>query len=66
MWFEPEFGAPGILTISANMPYLQIWRETSEKTWKPETLGRRWSETGNIVSGTSRRVTWTVTARSSS
>ncbi len=27
MWFTPAFGEPGILTISANMPYLQIWRE---------------------------------------
>ena len=41
MWFEPAFGEPGILTISANMPYLQIWRDTSGKgagSWESETL----------------------------
>ncbi len=26
MWFEPAYGEPGILTISANMPSIKIWR----------------------------------------
>ncbi|MEW6366433.1 MAG: VCBS repeat-containing protein [Acidobacteriota bacterium] len=40
MWFKPAFGEPGILTISANMPYLQIWREPggSGTGFKAETL----------------------------
>ncbi|MAW59380.1 MAG: hypothetical protein CMJ94_00945 [Planctomycetes bacterium] len=37
MWWEPAFGDPGILTISANMPYLQIWRRGSAG-WTSETL----------------------------
>jgi hypothetical protein len=37
MWFEPAFGEPGILTISANMPYLQIWRG-GHGAWQAETL----------------------------
>ncbi len=40
MWFKPAFGEPGILTISANMPYLQIWREAGGPGtgFKAETL----------------------------
>ena len=37
MWWEPAYGEPGILTISANMPYLQIWRKELG-TWEAETL----------------------------
>ncbi|MEO0650044.1 MAG: VCBS repeat-containing protein [Planctomycetota bacterium] len=37
MWWEPAFGDPGILTISANMPYLQMWRKELG-TWESETL----------------------------
>lgn len=38
MWFSPEHGEPGILTISANMPYLQIWREGPAGKFTAETL----------------------------
>lgn len=40
MWFKPAFGEPGILTISANMPYLQIWRQAGGPGtgFKAETL----------------------------
>lgn len=40
MWFTPAYGDPGILTISANMPYLQIWREPNGRGtgWKATTL----------------------------
>ncbi len=37
MWFQPTFGEAGILTISANMPYLQIWRGGAG-AWEAETL----------------------------
>jgi len=37
MWWEPAFGEPGILTISANMPYLQIYRRGADG-WSAETL----------------------------
>ncbi len=37
-WFKPAFGKPGILTISANLPHLQIWRESSPGKWQAETL----------------------------
>ena len=37
MWWDPLFGEPGILTISANMPFLQIWRKAGEG-WTPELL----------------------------
>ena len=40
MWFEPEYGAPGILTISANMPSVKIWRKKG-KSWVAESL---WSQ----------------------
>ena len=40
MWWDPKYGEPGILTISANMPYMLIWRRDGGK-WKPELL---WSE----------------------
>ena len=36
-WFEPAFGEPGILTISANMPMIKIWREGSDG-WTSELL----------------------------
>jgi hypothetical protein len=37
MWWDPLHGEPGILTISANMPYLQVWRAAAGG-WAPETL----------------------------
>ncbi|QDU69510.1 FG-GAP repeat domain-containing protein [Engelhardtia mirabilis] len=37
LWWEPLYGEPGILTISANMPFLQIWR-SEDGTWTPELL----------------------------
>jgi len=37
MWFEPVHGEPGILTISANVPKLAIWRKGSAG-WTKETL----------------------------
>ncbi|MHC4261295.1 MAG: FG-GAP repeat domain-containing protein [Planctomycetota bacterium] len=37
MWWQPAFGEPGILTISANMPYLQVWRGELGG-WEAETL----------------------------
>jgi hypothetical protein len=40
MWWEPKFGDPGILTISANMPYMMLWHREGGK-WVPELL---WSE----------------------
>jgi hypothetical protein len=40
MWFEPVFGEPGILTISANAPMLKIWRNDGT-TWRSEVL---WTE----------------------
>jgi hypothetical protein len=40
VWWEPKFGEPGILTISANMPYLLLWRREGGK-WTPEIL---WTE----------------------
>lgn len=40
MWWDPKYGEPGILTISANMPYMMIWRRDGGK-WTPELL---WSE----------------------
>ena len=40
MWWDPKYGEPGILTISANMPYMLIWRRDGGK-WTPELL---WSE----------------------
>ena len=40
MWWDPKYGEPGILTISANMPYMTIWRRDGGK-WVPELL---WSE----------------------
>lgn len=48
MWFEPAFGEPGVLTISANMPFMQIWRRDGG-SWKPETI---WSQ---IVGGKEQR-----------
>lgn len=36
-WFEPAFGEPGVLTLSANLSYLKLWRP-SEAGWAPETL----------------------------
>ena len=36
-WFEPAFGEPGVLTLSANLSYLKLWRP-SESGWLPETL----------------------------
>lgn len=36
-WFEPAFGEPGILTISANMPMIKIWRQ-SGNSWNSELL----------------------------
>lgn len=36
-WFEPAFGEPGILTISANMPMIKIWRQLGD-TWESELL----------------------------
>ncbi len=36
-WFEPAFGEPGILTISANMPMIKIWREGADG-WSSELL----------------------------
>jgi hypothetical protein len=36
-WFEPAFGEPGVLTLSANLSYLKLWRP-SESGWVPETL----------------------------
>lgn len=41
MWFEPAFGEPGILTISANAAYLKIWRNGGGN-WTPEVL---WTQT---------------------
>jgi hypothetical protein len=41
MWFEPAFGEPGILTISANAAFLKIWRDEGG-TWTPEVL---WTQT---------------------
>ncbi len=40
MWFEPAFGKPGILTISANMPMIKIWRQQGDR-WSSQIL---WSE----------------------
>ncbi|QDU69512.1 FG-GAP repeat domain-containing protein [Engelhardtia mirabilis] len=37
LWWEPLYGEPGILTISANMPFLQIWRSKGG-AWTPELL----------------------------
>jgi hypothetical protein len=37
MWFEPAHGEPGILTISANVPKLAIWRK-GDAGWTKETL----------------------------
>jgi hypothetical protein len=37
MWFEPVHGEPGILTISANVPKLAIWRKGGAG-WTKETL----------------------------
>lgn len=48
MWWEPAFGEPGILTISANMPYLQVWRRGASD-WSVETL---WTQ---IVGGKEQR-----------
>lgn len=48
MWFEPAFGEPGILTISANMPYLCIWHRKGN-TWQPTVL---WSQ---VVGGKEQR-----------
>jgi FG-GAP-like repeat len=49
MWWDPVFGEPGILTISANMPFMQIWRRVDNK-WTPETI---WSQ---IVGGREQRL----------
>jgi len=40
MWFEPQGSAPGILTISANVPALQLWRESKpgKGDWSATTL----------------------------
>ena len=35
--FEPEFGEPGLLTISANAAFVEIWREV-DGAWTNETL----------------------------
>lgn len=48
MWWDPAFGEPGILTISANMPFMQMWRRVDNK-WTPETI---WSQ---IVGGREQR-----------
>jgi VCBS repeat protein len=37
MWWDPEFGEPGILSISGNMPYMLIWRQVGNE-WKSELL----------------------------
>jgi hypothetical protein len=37
MWYEPPFGEPGILTISANMPSVKLWRRSGDG-WEGETL----------------------------
>ena len=36
-WFEPAYGEPGVLTLSANLSYLKLWRP-AESGWAPETL----------------------------
>lgn len=41
VWFEPAFGEPGILTISANAAFLKIWRNDGGD-WTPEVL---WTQT---------------------
>ncbi len=37
MWFEPAYGEPGILTISANASQLSLWRNRGE-SWEAEVL----------------------------
>lgn len=37
VWFEPMMGEPGVLTISANVPMLALWRE-SDAGWTREVL----------------------------
>ncbi len=37
MWYEPPYGEPGILTISANMPSVKMWRKSGDE-WVGETL----------------------------
>jgi hypothetical protein len=39
-WFDPAFGQPGIMTISGNSPFLQMWRESKPGAgdWQAETL----------------------------
>lgn len=48
MWWDPVYGEPGILTISANMPFMQIWRRDGGK-WEAEML---WSQ---VVGGREQR-----------
>lgn len=37
VWWQPVFGEAGILTISANAPYLRLWRP-GDGGWQAETL----------------------------
>jgi FG-GAP-like repeat len=48
MWWDPEFGEPGILSISANMPFMLMWRK-SGNSWTSELL---WT---SVVGGKEQR-----------
>ncbi|HKX45867.1 MAG TPA: FG-GAP-like repeat-containing protein, partial [Planctomycetota bacterium] len=37
LWFDPQHGEPGILTISGNLPYLKLWRRAGAE-WRSEVL----------------------------
>ncbi|MEO0652489.1 MAG: VCBS repeat-containing protein, partial [Planctomycetota bacterium] len=38
VWWEPAGAEPGILTISANMPYLAMFRPTAQGEWRRDVL----------------------------
>lgn len=42
-WFEPIYGEPGILTLSANLSYLKLWRLNTSSTSPAGPVETRWS-----------------------